>query len=333
MDIVENISLDKYSNIILVSPYVGGAEIFCLTKCVEQKWSGKIIINTRLKLKIDEHPEFSLINFVLCTGLDSLAEKINFFSIRNAYSAIKNIDKGSRILLGNTRAGSMSIGSVLGNSHTYDCFIHDNIKDSNISFKILMFFISWNCKKLFFPCKFTLPKSIIKFFFSVKFSVAYFDKVRSNIICCSILPNEITVLIIGRIEPNKNQMRAIEILKNLPVKNIKIKLIGSIHDYLYYSSVINKSKSFNFNITQDFVSRSEVLASIKHCDFVLHTSLIEALPLVLFETLSKNKPFFAYGIGGIPEVLQPEYILDESSDYESAHKIFNAMKWIAVDCE
>jgi len=115
---------------------------------------------------------------------------------------------------------------------------------------------------------------------------------------------------VGRLVPGKDQMRAIDSLKALHERGIKgaLWLIGEAHtpDELYYRDRLEE-RIAEFGL-QDHVRltgfRSDALKMMAAANVVLMTSLYEGLPNVAVEAGIAGRPFVAFRVSGLGEVIE-----------------------------
>lgn len=136
----------------------------------------------------------------------------------------------------------------------------------------------------------------------------------------------INIATIGRIEKNKNPSQAVDISIELARHgfNVRLMLMGRVTNQEYYQSLIKRGRDNNVKIKNIETSRTGVLKLLPYQDFVLHTSHIESLPLVLFESNIAGVPFFSIPAGGIPEILPVDYHLNDDPKV-AAHQIIKKL--------
>lgn len=104
----------------------------------------------------------------------------------------------------------------------------------------------------------------------------------------------INIALIGRVEPNKNPEYALAIARELTLLGLHviITLVGSPINREYLKNLLDSNGDKKINIRHLVTTRSGVAEVIMGQDAVIHTSHIESLPLVLFESNSAGVPFF-----------------------------------------
>lgn len=120
--------------------------------------------------------------------------------------------------------------------------------------------------------------------------------------------NEITILNIGNIMPQKGQSIVIEAISKIenPVKKVTLKIIGESVDEVYFKHLKSIVKKNNLSETVIFTGglpREKVLAEISNADMIIISSFQEGFGLVLLEALSMKKPVISTKVGIVPEVI------------------------------
>ncbi|MCS7227617.1 MAG: glycosyltransferase [Endomicrobia bacterium] len=120
---------------------------------------------------------------------------------------------------------------------------------------------------------------------------------------------EIIISIIGRIEENKGQDFAVEILKKLKERKycVRMFIIGPIEDKKFYHSLLEKINMYNLNesiIFTGFVSN--VYDYILSSDIILCCSKHEGMIKSVIESLYLNTPVVATSAVRINEIIQEE---------------------------
>jgi glycosyltransferase involved in cell wall biosynthesis len=121
--------------------------------------------------------------------------------------------------------------------------------------------------------------------------------------------NEIFQIInVGYIEPRKNQTQLVSLAKELRDSGFKFKmtLVGDGPDVPLLKKLIRENgleDAFLFTGWVDNVDKY-----LKNADLYIHTSVNDICPYSILEAISKNVPAIAFSVGGIPEMLDPEYL-------------------------
>lgn len=306
---ISYVSAQKH--IVLCSLILGGAEIFTLERLLQSNADHMILhCNSELALKIYNDERYSNIKVISEPGLDGLASNFTFANLAYAVSSLRPVIEMGGALLGNLRAASMMLHPAVARRN--DAFIHDNSHYLNLKARILMAFIIALSRCTFFPCRHSILRVPFYRLLLRRIVIDYFKSFHP--LNCIKLSKQayLNIAIIGRIEPGKNQKLAMAIVNHLASSEnpVNFTLIGSRANESYYFEIIAMADNPAVNLSQIEVLRSEIPSLIKKQDLILHTSIAESLPLVLFEANMFHIPFFALPIGGIPEVLPANYWLN-----------------------
>ncbi|WP_069807904.1 glycosyltransferase family 4 protein [Vulcanisaeta thermophila] len=129
------------------------------------------------------------------------------------------------------------------------------------------------------------------------------------------------ILYVGRIDPLKGIDLLIRSYKSLisegAIKDVKLVIAGT-GNKKYYNKLIKLTKDLKLSenvIFTGFVSEEDKIALIDESEFVILPSKHagESYPLILFETLARNKPLVATNVGSIPRLSMPHTIITEPS--------------------
>ncbi|GHB23746.1 glycosyltransferase family 4 protein [Mongoliitalea lutea] len=122
------------------------------------------------------------------------------------------------------------------------------------------------------------------------------------------------LLQLGSLVPEKNPLNMISIFEKSENQSIKLMLVG---DGALKNALIEKVNQLNL------VQRIHILPNLsnpytilKHAKALVMPSSIEGLPAVILEAMALRVPVIAYGVGGIPEVLnkQTGYCVQPGND-------------------
>lgn len=129
--------------------------------------------------------------------------------------------------------------------------------------------------------------------------------------------NNLSILVIGNIKPQKNQLFLVELAKIFieeGIKSFRFHLVGKVQDVGYYQQYLMELKKNNlqdhFKEYTNYNDFSEIDLSV---NFALMPSLDESGPLVNIEYLLMRLPFLSHGVGNISLTLAkilPDLILD-----------------------
>lgn len=125
------------------------------------------------------------------------------------------------------------------------------------------------------------------------------------------------ILVVGYFSPVKNQMEAIDILNEVP-SNIFMRFIGK-KSGLYYKKCVSRVEKFGLQDRVIFSddSECEIADEISKSFMVLSTSITEALPITLLESMASGTPFVATSVGAVPS-LACGYVVNTRSEIKEA---------------
>lgn len=120
--------------------------------------------------------------------------------------------------------------------------------------------------------------------------------------------NDFVMLNVASFNPNKYHFSQIKALSNVvnKYKNVKLLLIGNIHDKTYFKKVNNMIKDLklenNVKIL-DFVPKEDIYKYLKMADCFIMTSLTEGFSIAMSEAMLFNKPLILTDVGGARDVI------------------------------
>lgn len=136
------------------------------------------------------------------------------------------------------------------------------------------------------------------------------------------LPNEFTIVTVGRFEKVKNQALLIKALSKLDNKNTKLILVGDGSQREYLEGLItNLNLQERVTIT-GFVSNPEEYLSQSHL-FVL-PSLSEGFGIAVVEAMQQEMACLCSNIGGIPEFIthnETGWLFDPNNEIELVNQL------------
>jgi len=121
-------------------------------------------------------------------------------------------------------------------------------------------------------------------------------------------------------------LKAIHII-NSEYNDIEINLTW-LGEGIYKEKMINLAKELDVFDYIDFkgnVSREEVMWQIDSSDLFVLASKTEGLPRVIVEAMAKGLPIIATNVGGIPELLPPEVLVEPNNAKLLAEKIYQIL--------
>lgn len=119
------------------------------------------------------------------------------------------------------------------------------------------------------------------------------------------------ILLVGRIDPQKNQLFAVNLLQDLRQagQDIKMVFIGHITNDGYYQELLKtiRNQDLETHITIikgiDFFS-SEIVNAYHSADLIFLPSIHEPFGVVILEAWASKKPIVASRVGGIPSFVE-----------------------------
>lgn len=134
------------------------------------------------------------------------------------------------------------------------------------------------------------------------------------------------IVMVGRIDINKNQILLIEAAKFLKKekKNIKINIIGIGEEEEHLKAVVKENKLEEY---VEFIGYKEnPYPYIKQADIFCLTSLSEGFPTVLVESMILKVPIISTNVSGVEEIGNKKYISIISNDAkELSNKIIEVI--------
>jgi hypothetical protein len=313
------------NQIVLCTNVLGGAEIFTLERML-QRDPGDVVLhcNSELTRMIKKDERYSKIQVVSEACLDGLASHITAANIASGVGGLRSILEKGGALLGNLRAAAMMLHPAVARRN--DAFIHDNSHYLNLKTRTLIALIVVRSVKTFFPCHHSTLRLPFHRLLSPRIVIDYFGSFRPLTDTRRPRPELLKMAVVGRIEPAKNQRLALDIANRLAGDGTRVHLtlVGSRSDAAYCSDLMAAARHPDLELTQQEAPRSDIPSLLQKQDMIVHTSIAESLPLVLFEANSLGVSFFALPVGGIPEVLPKKYWLDVDIE-ESVRQIGNTL--------
>jgi glycosyltransferase involved in cell wall biosynthesis len=300
---------------------LGGAEIFTLERMLQGDSDDDILYcNSQLAESIRRDVRYSGLVVRSEACLDGLAHKTTIANILDGVRMLRPILEDGGVLFGNLRAAAMLLHPAIALRN--EAFIHDNSHYLNLKARILMALVVALSTKTSFACRHSTLRVPFHQLLSRRMAIDYFGSYRLLDNSRGTRPTCLKMAVIGRIEPAKNQRLAFDIANRLAVDftRVHLTLVGAPSDLAYYSEIMVADRHPALELTQQEVPRGQMPALLQKQDLVVHTSIAESLPLVLFEANTLGVPFFALPVGGIPELLPNEYWLDMDVE-ESVRKI------------
>lgn len=304
----------RFDETVLCTTVLGGAEIFTLERMCLAAPAGLLHCNEALAAQIRRDPAYDAIPLRVHPCLDALSEKIDFRNIETGVNGLQDVLMRGGILLGNLRAASLTLNRSVARRN--DAFVHDNSHYLNVKARALIAGIVAASRRTFFPCEHSTLRVPFRKRLSHRMQVEYFADYVPLPQLEEEPPRRLNVAMIGRIEPAKNQKLGVAIADELArhFDAVHLTLLGARSDEAYCAAVLDHgSYHAALSVSQEQLPRSSVPDFLSGQHLVLHTSVAESLPLVLFEANRRGIPFFALPVGGIPEVLPRQYWLNHDT--------------------
>lgn len=137
---------------------------------------------------------------------------------------------------------------------------------------------------------------------------------------------------VGYMDAVKNPIECINFLNTAQKKGLLLKtkiVLGNIIDFRLYNEVLNLIKKYKLNIKiYKKIPKEKMDSYYKKLNFLLVTSVKEALPTVILEAFNNNVPVIGKKVGGIKEIIKNNYngfLYNSPKDFI---KIVNKLKMI-----
>jgi glycosyltransferase involved in cell wall biosynthesis len=308
----------KYDYIVLAGQFIGGAEIFTFEKLQSGSWQGHLVVNPTLAACIAAEPGYADLPLTVLDALEPLSRAISPSSVRTAAHALDAAFGRSAVLLGNMRAGASQLLARHGAGR--HCFVHDNSTYLNLKAKALVMLICLRSAMTYFACAHARDAVLWPARAFATLAVEYYGGYRPLPPRAPQLRGALRIISIGRIEPAKGQLYGVQLAARLALQfpDISLSLIGDVRDADYFRQIQDQAQQGGVALRQLVLDHAAVGPHIRRHDLVLHTSIVESLPLVLFEANDSGVPFFSLPAGGIPELLPAGFLLTGNSAGDAA---------------
>lgn len=312
--------MTPWNDVVLCSPLLGGAEIFALERLVALDGNGVLRCNPSLHELIVADTRYRALRVEPVASLEALALKIDARNMRRGAAELSATLRRGDVLLGNLRAASVQLASPWAQRNTV--FIHENTRDLNAKARWLVALTALRSRRVVFPSRDADVRLPLRRLLAHKLRVEYFADCRIAACKKVLRTGTLRIANVGRIGPDKNQQLAASIAQVLAghFERVELTLVGSVIDAGYLRRILDGVERRNLSVSTCQVHRSDIPDTLRQHDLVLHTSLIENLPLVMFEAGAAGVPFFAVDSGGIAELL-PRRRLVESEPQAAAASI------------
>lgn len=302
--------MTPWNDVVLCSTLLGGAEIFALERLLVLGDNSVLRCNPSLGALIAADARYRGLRMESVASLEALAMTIDGRNLRRGAAELSLALRRGSVLLGNLRAASLQLASPWAHRNTM--FIHDNTHHLNTKARWLVALAALRSKRVMFPCRHSAAQLPLRRLLAHKLGVEYFADFHSA--TARKVPRTATLRIanVGRIGPDKNQQLAVSIAAALcrHFAQVELTLLGTVVDAGYMHRMLECATPSNLSVHTRQVHRSQVPDTLQQHDLVLHTSLIESLPLVMFEAGAAGVPFFAVDAGGIAELLPRDRLVE-----------------------
>lgn len=305
--------MTDWQRVVLCSTVLGGAEIFALERMRQAQGTPLLHCNGALAQLVRQDGRYSAIRLVVEPCLDALASRISPAHIGAAARGLAAALQRGGVLLANLRAASIQVASAHAGRNL--AFIHDNSHYVNLKVRVLLAFVVARSRLTLFPCLHSTLKIPLRSVWRRRIAIEYFAPYREIAAPRRRDAQALHMLTVGRIGPDKNQLAAVHIAVALArhFGQVHLTLLGEVVDERYLEG-LSRAAAPGVELHRQQAQRSEVPAILQRHDLAVHTSLIESVPLVLFEANACGVPFFAFPAGGIAEVLPERYRLHAQPD-------------------
>ena len=127
---------------------------------------------------------------------------------------------------------------------------------------------------------------------------------------------------VSRITPIKDQLTLIRSIPDVVEKNnATFYIVGDIQDQEYYDECVELAHELGVIDNIVFTGFQDSSAWYSKFDVFVLPSLSEGFPLTLLEALSTGTPCIATNVGGVPEILDEQFLVDKWDPSELASKI------------
>jgi glycosyltransferase involved in cell wall biosynthesis len=141
---------------------------------------------------------------------------------------------------------------------------------------------------------------------------------------------QLSVGTVSRITPIKDQLTFIRSMPEVLEKHdAKFFVIGDVQDVEYYEECLELVNRFDINKSVEFTGFQDSSEWYPKLDVFVLPSLSEGFPLTILEALSSGTPCIASNVGGVPEILDEQFLVDKWDPVRLAQKI----NWLLEDEE
>lgn len=294
---------------VLCSNMLGGAEIFTLERMRSDAAGAVLHCNAALAAQVRQDRRYDGIDVVGHPALDALAERIRWRHLAAAAALLDPLLREGGWLLGNLRASAVQLVSRWSGRN--DIFVHDNTHYLNARARWTIALSALRSRAVYFPCRHAAQRLPLRRLLAPRLHTVYFAPFTAAPPRRRPAGGVLRVVNVGRVEPDKNQALALAIAARLArtFARVELTLLGPVTVPAYAQALREAPQPDNLSLVFRQVQRSEMPELLRTQDLLLHTSLKESLPLVLFEASTAGLPCFAVEAGGIGELLPPDGLL------------------------
>jgi glycosyltransferase involved in cell wall biosynthesis len=303
-----------WSRAVLCSNMLGGAEIFTLERMLAGSDAAVLHCNATLASQVRQDARYDRIDVVAHPSLDALATRISWRNLVAASALLEPLLRDGGWLLGNLRASAVQLVSRWSARNAI--FVHDNTHYLNARARWTIALSALRSQTTFFPCRHATQRLPLRRVLAPRLQTVYFAPYTAVQPRRRPADSVLRIVKVGRVEPDKNQALALAIAARLAGSFVRVELtlLGPVTVDAYARSLRDAERPHNLSVLFRQVPRSGVPALLRTQDLLLHTSLKESLPLVLFEAAAAGLPCFAVEAGGIGELLPPDFLLAPQPD-------------------
>jgi glycosyltransferase involved in cell wall biosynthesis len=135
---------------------------------------------------------------------------------------------------------------------------------------------------------------------------------------------------VSRITPIKDQLTFIRSMPEVLEKHeTKFLIIGDVQDEEYYEECLELVHTLGISQNVTFTGYQDSSKWYPMLDVFVLPSLSEGFPLTILEALSSGTPCIATSVGGVPEILEKQFLVNKWDPSKLAQKI----NWLLEDEE
>ncbi len=141
----------------------------------------------------------------------------------------------------------------------------------------------------------------------------------------------INILFVHHISPRKGSRQLPKIIKNIVIKNKKVRfiIVGDGHDLFWLKEQIKKLNLNKYVIFKGKLSGSRIKSIWKMTDIFIMPSIQEGFPRVILESQKYGIPYVSTNVGCVKEIspeIELEYIVNLDKFVLAIHKLINKIQ-------